>query len=188
MEQKRKNTAAELTSEIILLLLKEKKLHPRRIAQQIGTNHTAVLRRIKELYKNNVVDFAEEGKNRSYFLKKTTEARISILTAEYYKLFKLFNRYPFLRRIIDKFQQDKRISLAVLFGSYAKWLADEGSDIDIFVETKDLKLKDELSLIDSRLSIKIGSLQSGNELVKEIEKNHILIKGAERYYEKYFFD
>ena len=45
------------------------------------------------------------------------------------------------------------------------------------------KIREEISLIDSRLSIKLGKYDKSNILIKEIEKNHIIIKGVEQYYE-----
>ena len=86
--------------------------------------------------------------------------------------------------IIEKIQNDKRIRLAILFGSYAKGLAKKDSDIDIFIETNNKKIKDDISLIDSKLSIKIGKYNKSNLLIKEIEKNHVIIKGGEYYYER----
>ena len=61
------------------------------------------------------------------------------------------------------------------------------SDIDIFVETEKREIKKELELINSRLSIKIGKYDKKNLLIKEIEKNHVIIKGGELFYEKFEF-
>jgi len=70
----------------------------------------------------------------------------------------------------------------LIFGSYAKGTAKKESDIDIFIETKNKNLKRELSLTDSKLSIKTGLYNKQDNLVKEIDKNHIVIKGIEYYY------
>ena len=39
-------------------------------------------------------------------------------------------------------------------------------------------------MTDTKLSIKIGKYDKSNLLIKEILKNHIIIIGVERYYEK----
>ena len=119
-----------------------------------------------------------------FLIKKTEEARNYLFIAEQYKLLKVLNKYPLLRDIIRKIQKDKRIKLAMLFGSYAKGLADKKSDIDIFIESNNRNIKKELSLLDSKLSIKIGKYNKNNNLIKEIEKNHVIIKGVDEYYEK----
>lgn len=174
--------------EIVNLLLQGRN-HARGIAPKIGTNHMLVARKMKELARDNAVDFVQEGKNRSYFLKKTAEARACVFISENYKLILALSRYPGLRGIIEKIQKDKRIRMAILFGSYAKGLATKNSDIDIYIETGKRNIRKELRMLDSRLSIKIGEYDKKNPLMQEIEKNHIVIKGIEEYYEKNkFFD
>ena len=168
--------------EVINELLKEKN-HIRNIAKNLKTNHMTILRRIKELFDSNVVDYKEEGKNKVYFLKDNIEAKTSINMAENYKLIKILTKYPNLRRIIEKIQENKQVRLAVLFGSYAKEIPKKESDIDIYIETNSQDLKKELEKIDSKLSIKIGKYNKDNPLIKEIKKNHVIIKGIERYYE-----
>ena len=169
--------------EIIRLLLKDKS-YVREIAKKLGTNHPVVLRRLNELLKSNVVDFSEAGRNKVFFLKNSIEARKFVFMAEEYALIQVLAKYPLLRNIVEKIQKDRRIKLAVLFGSYAKGLANKKSDIDIYIDTSDISLKKELVMSDSKLSIKIGRLNKDNPLVKEIEKNHVIIKGVEAYYEK----
>ena len=148
-----------------------------------------IVRKIKELQEENVVDYKKEGKNKTFFLKKTAESRLYIFTGEHYKLLKTLKKYSSLRNIIEKIQSNKKIKLAILFGSYAKGTATKDSDIDIYIGTKDRQLKKELSMINSKLSIKIGKYDKEDNLIKEIEKNHVIIKGVGIYYEKNkFFD
>lgn len=168
--------------EIIEFLLR-KKGYVRELAKIIGISHMTISRKMKELLKENVVDFSREGKNKVYFLKKTIEAKTYAYITENYKLLKLIEKYPDLRRILEKIQKDKRINMAIMFGSYAKGKAKERSDIDIFIETKNQKIKEEIQDIDSRVSVKIGEYKKG-DLFKEIDKNHVIIKGVKEYYEK----
>jgi len=169
--------------EIINVLLKENS-HVREIAKKLNVNHMMIVRKIKELSKENVVDFTQEGKNQTYFLKKTAESKAYVFITEQYNLVQTIAKYPGLRNIIEKIQGDKKIKLAILFGSYAKGLAGKDSDIDLFIETKNKSIKKELSLVDSKLNIKIGMYSKENNMIKEIDKNHIIIKGVESYYEK----
>ena len=55
--------------EIVNELLNNKN-HIRGIAKKLDINHMTIVRKIKELAKDNVVDYREEGKNKTYFLKK----------------------------------------------------------------------------------------------------------------------
>ena len=161
--------------------------HIRALAKELKTNQTTVARKIKELYKENIVDYKQEGRNKVYFLKKTLETLEFILIMERYKILETLRKYPYLRRIFQQIIQNKKIKLVILFGSYARKTATEKSDIDIFIETQDRGIKEEIENIDSKISVKIGKFNRKNLLIKEIEKNHVIIKGVELYYEKVGF-
>lgn len=169
--------------EIVLVLIKGSN-HLRGIASNLNINHMMIARRIKEIMKENAIDFRVEGKNKVFFLKKTIEAKNYVYSAESYKLNKLLGKYPTLRQIVEKIQANKKIKLAALFGSYAKGIAKEESDIDLYIDTNDKKIKENISLLNTKLSVKIGKYNKSNLLIKEIEKNKVIIKGFELYYEK----
>lgn len=172
-----------ITNEIILVLLSGE-THIRALAKKLNTNHVTIINKLKDFVDENVLDFKQKGKNKIYFLKKNIEAKNYVIMAELYKLNKIVKMYPIIRRIIETIQKNKKIKLAILFGSYAKGTANANSDIDIFVETKDRRIRQELELLNTRLSVKIGSYNRSNSLIKEIEKNHVIIKGVELFYEK----
>ncbi|KYC45955.1 MAG: Nucleotidyltransferase domain protein [Candidatus Methanofastidiosum methylothiophilum] len=168
--------------EIILALLKGKS-HIREIARKLKTNQTTIKRRLDVLYNQNIVDYKVEGKNYVYFIKKSLEARSFVIISESYNFILFLKKYPYLKGIIKKIMEKENINMAIVFGSYAKGISTESSDIDIYIETEDLNLKKEIELIDSRLSVKIGRYEKENLLIKEIETNHIIVKGIERFYE-----
>jgi predicted nucleotidyltransferase len=157
--------------------------HIRGLAKAIGTNQTTISRKVRGLYTKNVIDFLTEGKNKVYFLKKTLEAKQYTYIVEIQKLLSIVEVYPQLRRIIEEIKK-KEVKIAILFGSYAKYNANKESDIDLYIDTQDKSIKQQIEQIDSRISVKIGNYDSANLLIKEIGKNHIIIKGVEEYYEK----
>jgi predicted nucleotidyltransferase len=169
--------------KIVEALLKSEN-HVRGLAKALNTNQTTIARKVQELYEDNIVDFKQEGKNKVFSLKKTLEAKQYACFVEIYKLLETLKRYPRLRRIVDQIKKNKKITLAILFGSYAKYTAKKDSDIDIYINTKNTRLKEEVELIDSKISLKIGKYDRDSLLIREIEKNHIILKGAELYYEK----
>ncbi|VVB60388.1 Nucleotidyltransferase domain protein [uncultured archaeon] len=173
----------DISFEIMSSLMKGQ-LHARALAKKLGTNHMTIARKLKELVTENVLDFRTEGKNKVYFTKKSIEARSFAIMSEMHKLNKTLEKYPELRGVVEAVQKNPRIELAVLFGSYAKGRVREDSDIDVFIETKNRKMKQEIELLNTRLSVKIGGYDRENLLIKEIEKNHVIIKGAEPYYER----
>ena len=74
-----------------------------------------------------------------------------------------------------------------LFGSFSDNSFTEDSDIDIYLETNDNNLKNKIKEINSKLSIKIGKFDTKSLLIKEIIKNHIIIRGLEDFYERVEF-
>jgi len=175
-----------LDFEILLLLVREK-LHIREIAKRLRESHSTVLRRLNRLLKEKVLDYKIEGKNKVFFIKKSLQAKNYIFNAERYKQIKLLKRYPELNVIVDDILKKSDEKLIIIFGSYAKFSAKKDSDIDVFVETKRRKVKDEIESVHSKINVKIGEFNLNSPLIKEIIKNHIILRGVEEFYEKIGF-
>ncbi len=173
-----------LELEIVLNLLRKGENHIRGIANDLGVSHTTILRKAAGLVKANVLDYKKEGKNSVLSLKKTLKAKNYACMAECYKANKVLETYPDLGVVMKDVLTSTASRIVILFGSYANFTAKAGSDIDLFVETKDRRLKEKLKQIDSRISLKIGSFDLGNSLIREIIKSHAIIKGVEAFYEK----
>jgi predicted nucleotidyltransferase len=172
-----------LINEIVALLIKED-LHTRAIADQLKSNHATVLRKLRDLTEDNIVDFRMEGKNKVFNLKRTIEGRNAAMITEIYKQSLIIYRFPVLRGIFQAILEMPEIPLALLYGSYAKGLATKGSDIDIFIETTDSGKKKQLEQRHSSLSVKIGMFDPKDLLIREIIKDHIIIRGGEVYFDK----
>jgi len=169
--------------DIILVLLKNEH-HLREIARLLDESHSTVLRKINELLKNNVLDYKKEGKNKIFFIKNNLKAKNYVYSAEIHKLNQLLKRHPELSIILEDIKKNFPKGMILLFGSYAKGNPKAESDIDIYLETKDSKFKNKLNELNSKLSIKIGEFDTKYLLIKEIIKNHIIIRGLEDFYER----
>lgn len=178
----------DLTSEILLLLLRDE-AHLRSIAKKLNMPHSTVLRTLNYLLKEKVLDFRVEGKNKIFFIKKGLLSKLYVFNAERYKLVKLLKNYEELEVIVNELLKKSDARIIILFGSYAKFTAKPDSDIDIYVATLNPKAKNALASVHSKLSIKIGPLDINSLLIKEIIKNHIILRGVEEFYGKTkFFD
>jgi predicted nucleotidyltransferase len=182
MVQNRNN----LDSEIILLLLKGES-HLRSIARELSEPHATVLRKLDMLVEKNVLDYRREGKNKVFFVKRNLQAKNYVFNAERYKLIRLIDEHPELGIIIEDILKGTEETLVVLFGSYAKFAAKKDSDIDIYVETRSMKTKRNIEMIHSKLKVKIGDFDLNSGLIKEIIKDHIILRGVEEFYEKIKF-
>ena len=174
----------QLALEITLALLKHKQLHVRGLAKIVNQPHANVSRVMKMLLKKNIVDFRFEGKNKIFRLKKGIETLNYVYMSEHFKLSKLLYNYPFMAVIAESILSKINGKLIIIFGSFAKFSVAKDSDIDIFIETTDRKTKSVIEDIDSRLSVKIGKFDAGSLLIKEIIKDHVILKGVGYYYEK----
>lgn len=172
-----------LDKKILRVLLK-KEIHIRGLAKELGVNHMSIKRVLDILAGKNIIDFRMEGKNKKFFLKKNIESRAEILLAEIYFHEEILLNNSILKDIFEQIIKNKKVKMALLFGSYAKGLARKGSDIDIYAETNDLNLKKQIENVNSNINVKIGKFNKEHLLIKEIIKNHVVIKGFEEYYEK----
>jgi predicted nucleotidyltransferase len=172
-------------NDILLKLIREK-AHGRELASELNIPLTSVQRSLKILEEDNVVDFEVKGKNKVYFIKKNSISRKYVFNAENYKLIKAIKKYPNLEPIIEDILK-KYKGLIILFGSYSKFKAKKESDLDLYVETKNIKVKKDIEMINSKLNVKIGMFDIKSNLVKEIIKDHIILRGVEEYYERLGF-
>lgn len=178
MVQKRDN----LELDIVGLLFKSEN-HVRGIAKKLNESHSTILRKLNSLQKENVIDSKKEGKNKIFYLKKNIVSRSYILQAELHKLTKLLRSNPELSIIFEDVLEKTDEKLIVLFGSYAKGLAKKDSDIDIYIETKSRSVKKAVEEIHSNINVKIGTFDIKSPLIKEIIKDHVLLRGIEVFYE-----
>ncbi len=179
MVQKRDN----LELDIVGLLLK-KENHVRGIAKKLNESHSTISRKLDNLKKDNVIDSRKEGKNKIFFLRKNIITNNYILQAELHKLTKLLRQYPELDVVFKEILKKTDEKMIVLFGSYAKGQAKKDSDIDIYIETRDRNVKRSVEGIHSKISVKIGTFDTGSPLIKEIMKDHVIIRGIEVFYDK----
>jgi len=179
MVQKKYN----IESEIILLLLRGEN-HLRGIAKQLNVPHSTILRRLNVLANDSILDYRTEGKNKVFCIKRNLQAKNFVFNAERYKLIKLLKTYPSLNIIVDDILKRCKERLVVLFGSYANFAATKDSDIDVYIETKYRGAKDDIEMVNSRIRAKIGSFDLDSLLMKEIIKNHVILRGVEDFYEK----
>jgi len=181
MVQKKDN----LELNIVELLLRADN-HIRGIAKKLNESHSTISRKLNNLKKENVIDSRREGKNKIFSLKKNIVSRNYILQTELYKLIKLLRSHPELGILFEELLKNIDEKLIVLFGSYAKGLAKKDSDIDIYIETKNRNVKKVVENIHSKINVKIGPFDAKSPLIKEIINDHIIIRGAEEFYEKQF--
>lgn len=176
----------DIEMKIVLLLLRGR-IHLRAIAKELHEAPATIMRRLKEMVKRNIIDFKKEGRNKAYFIKNNMLARNYVLQAEQYKLRILFEKYPEIAIIAEEILKKTFEKIIIFFGSYAKFGAKKDSDIDVYIDTKNRKVKENIEEINSKINVKTGLFDANSPLIKEIIQNHIILRGAEGFYEKIQF-
>ena len=177
------NKSDNIELEIILVLIKGKS-HLREIARTLKKPHATILRKLNDLVKMQVLDYKIEGRNKVFFIKNNLNSKNYVYSSEIYKLSRLIEKYPELGIILDDVKKSLPKLMIILFGSYAKGIAKQESDIDIYVETTNNSIKEKIKSINSKINVKIGKFDINSLLIKEIIKNHVILGGSEQFYEK----
>jgi len=173
-----------LDLKIVLALLKYKEMYVRGIAREVLQPHPTISRIMKKLSQANIVSARMEGRNKIFSLKKSAEAFSYACMAEHYKRLELFKKYPTLAVLAEDILRTTSSGLIIIFGSYAKFNAKKDSDIDIYIETNDVKEREKVNQIHSGLSVKTGLFETESILMREIIKNHVILRGVEAYFGK----
>lgn len=169
-----------------------KSLHVRAIAKLLNTNHVTLLPHLKKLEKNKTLISRKVGKNKEYLLNPN-----NILTKDYLALSEKLEAIKYLQKnfLIKKIYQHlinvNVQGAVVLFGSYAKNYATETSDIDLFFlgklsKNQILDIKKIGKIYGKEISIKTSTIKNFNEglttgdtLIKEIIKNHVILQNPD---------
>ncbi|MCK5625196.1 nucleotidyltransferase domain-containing protein [Candidatus Pacearchaeota archaeon] len=161
-----------------------KRIYGRNVAQKLKVNQKTVSNTLNELERENILKFTQEGKNKYYYLNKFYPyIRETIQLIETQRKINFLEEHNKLKELF--LELEKRIKgILIIFGSYANFSSNEKSDLDLFVigEIKDTEDLEEL------YNIKINIVKSNKNkfnkedyIIKEIIKNHIVLKGAEDF-------
>ncbi len=165
-----------------------KEYHVREMQRIVGLGLGTIQSSLAALEKRTVLRSKRVGRNRMYYINKTELSRFYFVMAEAYKTTTILSKNDMLREIIEMIIP--HISeIGLIFGSYAKGLQKEGSDLDIFVVGK--YARDEIRKIEKQynLDINVKSYPSGifyknirkDILITEVLNNHIVFKGIDKF-------
>jgi uncharacterized protein len=143
---------------------------------------------LNNLEKRTILESKSRGKIKVYKIKKNIIAKQYLVLAENYKKIRFLEQKPLIKQIIEKIMPFVD-GVMVVFGSYAKNLEKNNSDLDIFIIGKHKRQK--IKEVSNTYGIKINVKQYGSKLfemkwsedilVREVLNNHILIKGTEQF-------
>ena len=144
----------------------------RGIARHLGLSHATILKYIDDLEKLSLIRKKESTLYPTYFAN--TESQKYKFYKKNWLFFKITES-----GLIDYIQKETLPSSIILFGSGAKATFTEKSDIDLFVEAKEIPL--DLTKYGKKINYKINLLfePNINHLSKELRNN--IINGVVLY-------
>jgi predicted nucleotidyltransferase len=169
-------------------------LHVRAMAKLLGTSHATLLPYLKQLEKNKILRHERVGRNKQYRLNTA-----NILTKHYLTIteetvtIEFLEKTQLMRKLAEHLDAIDTPNPLILFGSYADGTATEESDIDLFTIgtlTKDqlTHLKKFEATYGKKINVKTttvdnfnAALRTGDILIKEIIRNHIILQNADLY-------
>jgi len=161
-----------------------KRIYGRDIAKRLKINQKTVSNILNKLEKENVLKFSVEGKNKYYYLNNLNPSIKEIIKLiEINKKIKFIERYKKFRELYSQLEL-RTDGILAIFGSYSNFSANENSDLDILIIGKHQEVKDLEKLYSLKLNIvKIDrkKFDKGDILIKEVIKNHVVLKGLEEF-------
>tara|TARA_Y100000310_G_scaffold244645_2_gene249490 strand:+ start:11077 stop:11634 length:558 start_codon:yes stop_codon:yes gene_type:complete len=159
-----------------------KKVYGRDIARKLNLNQKTVANILNNLEEKDILKFTQEGRNKYYFLNTfNTHMKEIIKIIEINRKLKFLNKNKKLRDLFGKLEQRTK-GLLIVFGSYASGTQTKNSDLDLFVVDQISEIDDLEELYKVKINIVKSSKNKFNEketIIKEIIKNHIILKGIE---------
>ncbi len=146
---------------------------------------------LEDLEDKGIVESKVKGKIKSYKLKINELSNRYLTLVEQYKAIAFMEKHLLVKEVMTKIS--RVISgIGIIFGSYAKGIAHEESDLDIFVggDYEKEEIKKVSQNLGIEISVKCYPLKTFEKNVnrdiflKEVLKNHIVFKNAELFIEK----
>jgi predicted nucleotidyltransferase len=164
----------------------DKKIYGRQVAGKLKMNQKTVSNILNRLEKEEILKYSTEGKNKYYSLNMLNpQIKDIIKILEIARKNKFIQKYNKLKELFYALEK-KAKGILVIFGSYANFTGNKDSDLDVFV----IGTVGEVEDLENLYKIKINIVKSSKEkvnkqdvFVKEIIKNHIIIKGVEEFVE-----
>lgn len=163
-----------------------KRIYGRDVAKRLKMNQKTVSNILNELEKEHILKFTQEGKNKYYYLNEFySYIKEIIQLMETQRKINFLEKYERLKGLFLRLRE-RSDGISIIFGSYANFSANEKSDLDVFVMGDIRDIED----LEGLYNVKINIIKSNKNkfdkkehIIKEIIKNHIILKGVEDFIE-----
>ncbi len=144
-----------------------------------------VQRSVESLEKSKILRSSIRGKNKYFGLNlDNIQTKLYVLQAEIFRTFLFLKKYLPFRTFLKEVSTQAPL---VVFGSFAKFAAEEGSDLDLLTVSKHEE-KFPFHVIPYKVhEIRLSddsfrkALEKQETLIKEIEENHVILNNHSFY-------
>lgn len=158
----------------------------REVEKLLNVSSRTALVTLAKLEKKGILESKIKGKVKIYSIKKSSLSREFFILTEQYKKIQFLEENHLIKEIVEKTDEFIR-GMAVIFGSFAKGIQKDDSDLDLFIVGKceddkinEVGKKYGININIKNYPMKIFKKELHNDiLLKEILDNHILIKDIE---------
>jgi predicted nucleotidyltransferase len=140
------------------------------ISKNINLAHTSVKRNLKQLIKEEIIieEIEKKGSRKFPILKA------NINNKKYIQYKKIFNHFNLIHSgIIEHIEKVLTPNVVILFGSYQRGEDIEDSDIDLFIEAKEIELDTHYFEKKLKRKIQLHFKENFNAYPKELKNNII---------------
>lgn len=163
----------------------------REVEKLLGVSSRTALVRLAKLEKKGILESKAKGKIKAYSIKKSALSREFFLLTEQYKRILFLEKNQLVKEVLEK-AEDYLHGMVIIFGSYAKGIQKEDSDLDLFIvgTFNEKKIKEASHKYGLDINIKSYPRDifekeiHDDTLLKEIVENHIIIKDTEEFVRK----
>ena len=154
------------------------------IAAGVHMPQKTVSRILDSLGSKRIIKYSRDGKNKYYYFDLHDKMSSVVLSmTEHTKALRVLMNDPHLRTMLAELME---YGTVVLFGSYAKGMQREGSDVDLWMVARKKNLKRivekypyEVHLQFSTLDEFLRKLANGHHLAVEIARHHVVFGNAD---------
>jgi len=171
-----------------------KSLHVRAMANLLNVSHMTLLPHLNRLEELKILQSKKVGRNKDYRLNQDNIlTKYYLTTTEELVTIEYLEKNGFIRKLAESLNAIDTSNPLILFGSYADNSATDESDIDLFrigTLNKDLlsQTKKFEATFGKKINVKTATtenfnagLRTGDILIKEIVRNHIILRNADPF-------
>jgi uncharacterized protein len=180
----------EIDLRILSLFTKgyDKEYYIREVEKLIEVSSRTALVYLAKLEKKGILESKTKGKIKSYSIKKSLISREFFILTELYKRIEFLEKNHLVKEVLEKSEGYVQ-GIVVVFGSYAKGIQKDDSDLDLFIvgAYDEKKIQKTGKKYGIEVNIKSYPMEIFEKeivddiLLKEIADNHIIIKDADGF-------